>query len=444
MNAITTIVFGLGDTGHSCIRHLAGHMRVLAFDTRTAPPYLDAVRNDFPQVELLAERDMPRALREAERMLVSPGIPLDHGWVAAARSAGLAISSDIELFLQAVDVPVIGITGTNGKSTVATLVGKMLAASGRDTGTGGNLGVPALDLLADGRDAFVLELSSFQLERLPPPALAVAAVLNVSADHLDRHSDVETYAACKRRIYGGAERAVFNALDARTRPPAAIPAIACNGERRWRVNDDVVIVDGCQLPVSALALRGSHNHANVVAAAAVAHQAGVQVGEHLDVLMRFAGLPHRGMLVAEQDDVAYVDDSKATNVGACAASLEGFGNGAKDIVLIAGGDGKGAVFDDLAEPVARHVSRLVLLGRDAKMLGQALGDAAETVYAADMQDAVRLARAAARPGDTVLLSPACASFDMYPNFAARGDDFAAVVCATGASSHRPARLRGVA
>ena len=431
MSEHTTLVFGLGATGYSCIRHLAGRERVLAFDTHAAPPCLDAVRNDYPEVELIAQCDWRRAVREADRLLASPGISLDHELVAAARDAGLAVGSDIEIFLQAAqatDAPVIGITGTNGKSTVATLVGEILAASGLDVRTGGNLGKPALDLLADGVDAYVLELSSFQLERLPPPGLAVAAVLNVSADHLDRHADLETYAALKRRIYDGAQRAVFNAKDAQTQPHEAIPSIAFDGDSRWRVEADAVIVNGCRLPVAELALRGSHNHANVVAAAAIAHQAGVDVQAQLEVLTRFVGLPHRGVLVAEQDDVAYVNDSKATNVGACAAALAGFGNGANNIVLIAGGDGKGATFEDLAEPVAHHVARLVLLGRDAEMLGRALGEAAEAVYATDMHDAVRLARAVARPGDTVLLSPACASWDMYPDFEARGDDFAGVVC----------------
>ena len=427
MSERTTLVFGLGATGYSCVRYLAARERVLAFDTRAAPPCLDAVRSGYPDVELVAQRDWPRAVRQADRLLVSPGVALDHEVVAAARAAGLAIGSDVELFLQAVEAPVIGITGTNGKSTVTTLVGDLLAAGGLYTRTGANLGVPALDLIAAGVDAYVLELSSFQLERLRAPGLAVAAVLNVSADHLDRHADLEAYAASKRRIYGGARRCVFNGRDARTRPDEPIAGIAFNGEARWRVEDDALVVDGCRLPATELALRGSHNYANIVAAAAIAHQAGVDVQAHLGVLARFAGLPHRGVLIAQTGDVAYVNDSKATNVGACAAALEGFGNGANNIVLIAGGIGKGAVFEDLAGPVARHVSRLVLLGRDAPMLDRALGDAAPAVYATDMCEAVRLAQAAARPGDTVLLSPACASFDMYPNFEARGEDFVAAV-----------------
>ena len=425
MSQRTTLVLGLGATGYSCIRHLAGVERLLGFDTRSAPPCLDAIRSRYPQVELIAERDWRLALQEADRLLASPGIPLGHDLLAQARAAGVAVSSDVEVFLDAVRMkaPVIGITGTNGKSTVATLVGEILGASGLDVGVGGNLGTPALDLLADGRDAYVLELSSFQLERLSPPCLAVAAVLNVSADHLDRHGDLEAYAACKRRIFGGAQRAVCNARDTRTRPGEAIPAIAFNGDARWRVADDALIVDGRRLPVGDLELQGSHNYANVVAAAAIAHQAGVDVGAQLEVLARFAGLPHRGVRVAEKRGVAYVNDSKATNVGACAAALAGFGNGNNNIVLIAGGDAKGGAFEALVEPVARHVSRLVLLGRDAEALGGALAGVAEAVYANDMREAVRLAQAAARPGDTVLLSPACASFDMYPNFEARGRDF---------------------
>ena len=427
MSVRATIVFGLGATGYSCIRHLAGRERLLAFDTRPEPPCLEAVRRDYPEVELVTQRRWRQALRAADRLLLSPGVSLDHELAAAARDAGLAIGSDIELFLQAAAAPVIGITGTNGKSTVTTLVGEILAAAGLEVRAGGNLGRPALDLLAAGVDAYVLELSSFQLERLPAPGLAVAAVLNVSADHLNRHADLAACAAAKRRIYDGARQAVFNAQDAHTRPRTAMPGIAFNGDARWRVADDAVIVAGCRLPVAELALRGSHNHANIVAAAAIAHLAGVDVPAQLDVLARFAGLPHRGALVAEQDGVAYVNDSKATNAGACAAALAGFGNGANNIVLIAGGDAKGGSFEALAAPVARHVSRLVLLGRDAELLGRALGGVAQAVYATDMRGAVRLARAAARPGDTVLLSPACASFDTYPDFEARGNDFASAV-----------------
>ena len=434
MSAPVTLVVGMGATGRSVIRHLAGREPVLAIDTRPAPPYLDEIRASHPQVELLAPGDWPQALAVASRVVASPGLPLDHCWLRQTRAAGVPIVSDIALFLEAAaPTPVIGVTGTNGKSTVVSLLGEVLAAAGRDVAVGGNLGTPALALLAPSRDIYALELSSFQLERLERPGLSAAAVLNVDADHADRHPRLEAYAAIKRRIYAGAAHAVFNAEDPRTFPASVGAgetgpnAVALNGDPLWRLADDALVVNGVRLPTAELALRGRHNHFNVLAAAAIAWLAGVQVEHQRGALRGFAGLPHRCEHVATIDGVAYVNDSKATNVGACCAALEGLANGRGNIVLIAGGDGKGSSFDKLAAATRRHVSRAFLIGRDAGRIEQALGDAAETAPAASMAHAVRLARASARPGDTVLLSPACASFDMYANFEARGDAFAAAV-----------------
>jgi len=428
MNESATLVIGLGATGFSCIRHLAARERLVAIDTRAAPPFLDAVRTDFPEVEVVAAGDWPRALQTARRVVVSPGIPMDHCLVTAARASDVPLTSDVELFLEAVrGRTVIGVTGTNGKSTVTSLVGELLNAAGVDAGVGGNLGTPALDLLEADFDAYVLELSSFQLERLERPALTVGAVLNVSPDHLDRHASVVGYAASKRRIYTGAARIVYNAGDARTFPvdEVSVPAIAVNGEPDWRADDEGLIIDGRRVATGGFRLRGRHNHFNALAAAAVAHQVGASIDE--SVLARFQGLPHRSAVVAEVDGITYVDDSKATNVGACLAALEGFGTDGRNIVLIAGGDAKGASFDALAGAVERHVSHLVLLGRDADRIAAAVTPAVPSSRARDMRDAVNQAERAARPGDTVLLSPACASFDMYADFEARGDEFAASV-----------------
>lgn len=439
MSPTTTAVIGLGATGYSCVRHLAGRDRLIAVDTRAKPPFLEAVRETYPDVDVVPASGWREALRHVHRVVVSPGVSMDHCLVACARAEGVPLTSDVELFLDAVDgVPIIGVTGTNGKSTVTTLVGELLTAAGIGVGVGGNLGTPALDLLGQQRDAYVLELSSFQLERLERPGLAVAALLNVSADHMDRYADVETYAAIKRRIYAGAARVVHNAEDPRTEPGANHPAaaIALNGDPRWRVEDRALVVDGRRLATASFGLRGRHNHFNALAAAAVAHQAGVAADPR--VLAEFRGLPHRSTLVAEVDGVAYIDDSKATNVGACVAALDGFGTGVANIVLIAGGDAKGASFDALADPVRRHVSRLVLLGRDAGRVAQAVGDTVPSVRARDMGDAIRLARASTRPGDAVLLSPACASFDMYVDYRARGDDFADAVRALADGSREAA------
>ena len=435
MTRRTTLILGLGATGYSCVRHLAEQDRLLALDTRAAAPWRAEVAERYPQVELLAEGDWPAALGSADRVVVSPGVALAHPLVQAAVGAGVPLASDIGLFLEAGAAPVVGITGTNGKSTVTALVGALAQAAGGNVGVGGNLGPPALDLLAPDRDLYVLELSSFQLERLAePPPLQVAAILNVSADHLDRYPDLAAYAASKRRIYGGAQRAVFNAEDPHTKPPADVPATAVGVDPAWQVGASELIVAGERLPTAALSLAGRHNHFNVVAAAAIAAQAGVPVAAHLDVLAGFAGLPHRAALVAKVDDVAYVDDSKATNVGACQAALAGFGNGDGNVVLIAGGDGKGANFEPLTAAVRRHVGTLVLLGRDAGRIAAAVGEGVATAAAGSMAEAVALARTAAKPGDTVLLAPACASFDMFADYAARGDAFVAAVRALAAAN----------
>ena len=420
-----TLIIGLGVTGYSCIRHLAGRERLLAFDTRDAPPFLGAVRGEYPDVEIVDATSWREALGRARRVVASPGVAMDHELVATARAAKVPVTSDIELFLGAARRPVVGVTGTNGKSTVATLVGKLFAAAGRNVGVGGNLGTPALDLLGEDMDGYVLELSSFQLERLDRPRLAVGAVLNVSADHLDRYPDVATYAAAKRRIYGGAQRAVYNADDPRTRPDDAVPAIALNGGTGWCLGDDELVIGGRRVKAEALALNGRHNRFNALAAAAIAHQAGIDAD--IGALAGFRGLPHRSYLVAEVDGVSYVDDSKATNVGACLAALDGFGTGERNLVLIAGGDAKGASFEALADAVRRHVSRLVLIGRDADKIDAALGKVVPAMRVGDMSEAVAAAHDAAHAGDTVLLSPACASFDMYTDFNERGEDFAAQV-----------------
>lgn len=435
MTEPATLVLGLGLTGYSCIRHLAGRERLLAFDTRDAPPFLGVVQSEYPDVDIVHPAGWPDALREAGRVVVSPGVAMDHEAVVSAQAANVPVTSDVGLFLSAARRPVVGVTGTNGKSTVATLLGKLFAAAGRNVGVGGNLGTPALDLLGEDMDGYVLELSSFQLERLERPTLAVGAVLNVSADHLDRYADLASYSAAKRRIFRGARRAVYNADDPRTRPEDPVPAIALNGDPGWCLDGDELVIGGCRVKADALALNGRHNQFNALAAAAIAHQAGVDAD--LGALVGFRGLPHRSYLVAEVDGVSYVDDSKATNVGACLAALDGFGTGEKNLVLIAGGDAKGASFDALADAVRRHVSRLVLMGRDADKIDAALGGVVPAVRVDDMREAVSVAHDAAHAGDTVLLSPACASFDMYTDFSERGEDFAAQVQRLG-HAPRPA------
>ncbi len=429
MSAPRTLVLGLGETGRSCVEHLHGRAPVAVCDTRARPPCADCAPVRSGAVELVK----PRAVRwqDFDRLVVSPGISLQHCLVARALAAGLEVVGDIDLFLAAARAPVVGITGTNGKSTVTALVGELLRAAGVGVQVGGNLGTPALDLLDADAERYVLELSSFQLERLVAGRFDVAAVLNVSADHLDRHASFATYAAAKRRVYRGCRVAAHNGADAATQPPPGTRGIAFGADERWRLDGDALVLDGERRALSAYRVLGRHNALNLLASAAIASLCGARL-EAFDAAMRgFSGLPHRFAPAGRIGGVAFVNDSKATNVGACAAALAGLGGAGKHIVLIAGGDGKGASFAALKGPVAAHVRHAVLLGQDAERLQAALAGVVPTSRAQDMDDAVARSLAAAHDGDVVLLSPACASFDMFAGFAARGDAFVAAVAKLG-------------
>ncbi|MDE0224527.1 MAG: UDP-N-acetylmuramoyl-L-alanine--D-glutamate ligase [Gammaproteobacteria bacterium] len=467
MTGQRTLIIGLGATGYSCLKSLHGRVPVAVCDTRANPPYLDAARTEFADTELLE----PAAVNfdDFDRAVISPGIGLDHCLARRARDADLEILGDIDLFLGLARAPVIAITGTNGKSTVASMVGKLLDRGSGSVRVGGNLGVPALDLLdlhrstppatdatpalphasavgetspaegsllrgvspsrspAEGSevDWYVLELSSFQLERMGSGAFDIAAVLNISADHLDRHGSFDAYVRAKRRVYLGCRAAVYDGSDPHTRPPPETPAIALNGCPNWRVDGDEVIIDGTPFPLSSFQLGGRHNAYNVLAASAIASLTGS--GAEPRRLFDFPGLPHRSAFVGSVGSVRCIDDSKATNVGACVAALNGFGGEDRDIVLIAGGDGKNASFEPLKDPVARHAKHVVLIGRDAPRIEAALAGIVPVSRASDMDRAVAKALAAARGRGTILLSPACASFDMFDNFEARGDAFRAAV-----------------
>ena len=423
MKGSRTLIMGLGATGYSCLKCLHGRVPVAVCDTRENPPYRDAARSEFADVELLE----PAAVRFADfdRAVISPGIRLDHCLAKAARAAGLEIVGDIDLFLKLATAPVIAITGTNGKSTVASMVGELLDDGSREVRVGGNLGVPALDLLDAAVDWYVLELSSFQLERMGVGTFDIGAILNISADHLDRHGSFDTYARTKRRVYRGCRAAVYNGLDANTQPPAELRAIALEVDADWRVAEDELVIAGMPVPLSSFRLDGRHNAYNVLAACAIASLTGVAAEPKR--LFDFSGLPHRSAFVGAVGAVRCIDDSKATNVGACAAALAGFGEEEHDIVLIAGGDGKNASFEPLRSPVGRYAKHVVLLGRDAPRIEAALAGVAPVSQAADMDQAVAKALCAASGRGMVLLSPACASFDMFDDFEARGDAFAAAV-----------------
>jgi UDP-N-acetylmuramoylalanine--D-glutamate ligase len=437
-----TLVVGLGKTGLSCARHLrAQGVPVAVTDSRAAPPGLEQLRSELPDVAVFAGGFQADVFAAADRLVLSPGVPLTEPLVQAALARGIPVMGDIELFARAVRAPVVAITGSNGKSTVTTVVGLMARLAGVDAAVGGNLGDPALDLLGAAVDLYVLELSSFQLETTASLRPRVATVLNLSPDHMDRYADYAAYGAAKARVYRGAEIAVVNRDDPAA---AAIPHGAAQELgftlRAPRGPDDFGLQTGTDgpwlgrgerrlLPAAELGIAGRHNLANALAALALGSACGLPEAAMADALRSFRGLPHRSVLVGERDGLRWYDDSKGTNPGATVAALEGLVDPDSHgrVVLIAGGDGKGADFGPLAPAVERAARAVVLIGRDAPLIEAVLAGRVPLLHAADMMDAVRLAAGAAQPGDCVLLSPACASFDMFDNYEHRGRVFTQAV-----------------
>jgi UDP-N-acetylmuramoylalanine--D-glutamate ligase len=429
------LVLGLGRTGLSCARFLRSKgLDVLVADTRAAPPGAAALREQVPGVELRTGAFQDALLDGVAQVVISPGLSLSEPVAVEARRRGLPVVGDIELFAREAQAPVAAITGTNGKSTVTALLAELASAAGRAAVAGGNLGEPALDLLERPvPELYVLELSSYQLESTYTLHAAVATVLNVTPDHLDRYGTIDDYAAAKARIFERCDAAVVNVDDARVRAmpiagqrvitfslqdPSADyflarepePVLACRGE--------------ALLPMSAIRLQGEHNAANALAALAMCEALELPRVPVLDALAAFGGLPHRAQWVADVGGVRFVNDSKGTNVGATIAAVSGL---AGPLVLIAGGEGKNQDFGELRPVCQGKVRHVVLIGRDAPRLAAALEGVCSSERVADMRAAVGAARAAAQPGDTVLLSPACASLDMFRDYAHRGDEFAAAV-----------------
>ena len=431
-----TIVVGLGRTGMSCARYLQA--RGLSFavtDSRAAPPESAALAQLAPDTEVRFGAFDESLLEGAVQILASPGVSLREPFLVKAAARGLPIIGDIELFAREARAPIAAVTGTNGKSTVTTLVANMAAATGQRVLAGGNLGRPALDLLDEPvADLYVLELSSFQLETTRSLRTAAAAVLNVTPDHMDRYDTVADYAAAKARIFERSDAAVINLDDpaVRTMPHSgrtlgfsllADPAADYHAQRE---GDDTVLMHGRQrlVAMSQLRIAGMHNAANALAALAMCDALQLSREPCIAALREFGGLPHRSQWVADIRGVRYVDDSKGTNVGATLAAVAGMPG---PLVLIAGGQGKGQDFAPLAQAFRGKVRHCVLIGQDAKLLATALQGVTTTQFAPDMDAAVQRAANAARSGETVLLSPACASLDMFRDYGHRGDVFAAAV-----------------
>ena len=441
------LVLGLGDTGLSVARwveHQGGRVRVA--DTRSSPPCRAQFTGDFR-----AGAFAPELLTDTDLVCISPGLSLELDLVREASARGIPVAGDIELFAWHVRMStrakVLAITGTNGKTTVTALTGHLLRSAGLDCEVAGNIGPAALQALrarverGSMPDVWVLELSSYQLEttwRLAPEA---AAMLNLTEDHLDRYSSLADYGRAKARVFQGDGVQVLNRDDAHSMAMAAdgrarmtfgldTPALAWD----FGVSGDV-LVQGREpiLPAHDLQIRGAHNVANALAAAALARSLAVPLPQIAAGLRTFKGLAHRVELVATRAGVEWYDDSKGTNVGATVAALRGLN---RRVVLIAGGEGKGQDFSALRSPVSRFASRVLLIGRDAHLIEQALSGL-RVERCASLEAAVGRAAQIAQPGEAVLLSPACASFDMFRDYKHRGEVFAAAVEGLGPATEGP-------
>jgi UDP-N-acetylmuramoylalanine--D-glutamate ligase len=490
----TALVLGLGDSGLAMARHLAarGHALRIA-DTRAEPPQHRAAAAELPGAEIRCGAFDAALLDDVELLALSPGLSPTQAPVAPlaqlARARKIDIVGDIELFARALvqlknergyDPAIVGITGTNGKTTTTRLAGRFIERSGRTVAVAGNIGPPALDALRERLagalpDVWVLELSSFQLATTRSLAADAAVVLNITQDHLDWHGSLDAYVSAKQRIFGPRTVQVINRNDplvaAMAKKTARVVTFGTDaprsGDAYGIVTDDGVAwlasaedlaapvrrrkaADPAPaepelhvhrlMPLDALRIHGRHNAANALAAIALARAIGCPLAPMLHELREFAGEPHRVQLLATVAGVEFYDDSKGTNVGATVAALEGLGAEGRKLVVILGGDGKGQDFAPLAAAVARHARAAVLIGRDAALLRAVLepGMSADRLLTADsLPAAVGIAASLAQPGDAVLLSPACASLDMFRNYVHRAEVFAAAVRELAAGVAQP-------
>jgi UDP-N-acetylmuramoylalanine--D-glutamate ligase len=445
----TVLVIGLGETGLSLARWLSEQgANVRIADSRTEPPGVAILRSELPLADVRCGAFSEDLLQGIDRIAISPGVPVADPFVQRAIACGIPVEGDIELLAQQLatndyrrNTRVIAITGANGKTTVTSMVGEMCKAAGLDTQVAGNISPAVLDALRGRKhqpQVWVLELSSFQLETMYTLNADASAALNVTEDHLDRYAgSMDAYAAAKARIFQGDGVQIVNREDARS-AAMAIPGrrqlsfglnppsnkddwgISCEGAVTWLIQGTQKILRADELQVS-----GMHNVANALAALALCRSLGMPLQPLVQALRAFKGLPHRVEKVAEVNGITYYDDSKGTNVGATEAALKGLG---KPAIVILGGDGKGQDFSPLKEAVAQHARAVVLIGRDAPLIEKALqGSGKPVLKAQDMDEAVKIATANAQSGDAVLMSPACASFDMYRSYLHRAEVFIAAV-----------------
>ena len=440
------LVLGLGETGLSMARWLAREgAEVRVADTRPVPPNLARLQQALPAVSVHCGSFSESLFDGIDQIAISPGVPLADPMVARAALRGVPVVGDIELFARALPrdaARILAITGTNGKSTVTALAGAMCRAAGLDCEMAGNIGPAALDALMHRRDAgrdpgaWVLELSSFQLETTDALEASAAAMLNLSEDHLDRYASMQEYAAAKSRIFRGKGVQVLNRDDPRSLAMAlpgrrliifGLGPPASPGDFGLLRRDSAIwLARGTSplFPVRELPLAGMHNAANALAALALCSAIELPIAPLVGALAEFRGLPHRVEPAGELDGVYFYDDSKGTNVGATVAALAGLAGAGARVVLIAGGEGKSQDFSPLAAAAAKAARAVVLIGRDAPVIERAFqGSEVPVRRAGTMDEAVCVAASLAQPGDAVLLSPACASFDMFLNYRHRGEMF---------------------
>ncbi len=434
---VDNLVFGIGLTGMSVARYLKHNgIEAVYVDSRSEPPALDELRELLPDAEVVLGDSAAVDLKNINRIIASPGVADAEPLLASARESGIDVVSDIELFAHEASAAVVAVTGSNGKSTVTTLLALMCDAGGKTVLAGANLGEPALDLLErDPPDFYILELSSFQLQRTMNLPAKVAVLLNITADHLDWHESEKNYRNAKYRIFRNADSAVIGRADPdiakHVGKGTGIITFGADtpedGHYGLREEDGTAYLargEQLLLGMTELALVGRHNQLNALAALAAGELMGLELPAMLQVLAEFPGLAHRMQLIARKKGIDFIDDSKATNVSAAVASIESIDG---IIVLIAGGEAKGGDFNDLSEALSERLRAAVLIGSDADQIADALGKQAPIHIANDIDEAVVQAAAYAESGDTVLLAPACASFDQFPNYKARGDAFGAAV-----------------
>lgn len=433
MNNDLKIIIGLGKTGLSCIRYLARNNHNLAvIDSRANPPGLQELQKDFPKIPIYVGDFHETILQQASEIIISPGVALSEPSISSCIKQGIKVIGDIELFARDTKTPIVAITGSNGKSTVTSLVGAMIKKSGKKAGIGGNLGTPALDLLEQKADFYVLELSSFQLESTYSLQAAASVVLNISPDHMDRYHDLNEYLKAKQRIYSGCLAAIINRDDPLSYQNVTLPQKVIGFSIMQPQNEDFGFANGYLMQGnkklvagSSLKIKGQHNIANALAALALGHAIDLPMDKMVLALQEFPGLTHRCEWVAKINNVDWYNDSKGTNVGATKSAIEGLGSNIDGkIILIAGGQGKGADFSPLRQTIAKYARSVILIGKDAPLIAKELDDkSSKLLYGTSMQEAVAICAKEAQPQDAVLLSPACASFDMFNNFEHRGEIF---------------------